>query len=217
MKRIKHWARDILAPAAVLLLFSAIGALLLSGTYQSTAPAIEQAERAIKNQLLAQTLPPGSFDNDLSRALYPLPADPLLGLKRPANRYLATRSGQVSGVILEARAPDGYAGEIRLLIGILPDGRIGGVRVTAHHETPGLGDYIEVVRSPWIRQFDGTSLDRPDMTHWKVRKDGGPFDYVTGATVTPRAIVKAVHGSLRYFAAHRAELLSAELLSGEAP
>jgi len=210
MKRIKHWARDILAPAAVLLLFSAIGALLLSGTHQATAPTIEIAERAIKNRLLAQTLPPGSFDNDLSRAIYPLPSDPLLGLKRPASRYLATRDGQVSGVILEATAPDGYAGEIRLLIGILPDGRIGGVRVTAHHETPGLGDYIEIARSPWIHQFDGTSLGHPDRAHWKVRKDGGSFDYVTGATVTPRAIIKAVQGALTYFAAHHAELLSGE-------
>ena len=217
MKRIKHWARDILAPAAVLLLFSAIGALLLSGTHQATAPAIEQAERAIKNQLLAQTLPPGHFDNDLSRAIYPLPADPRLGLKRPASHYRATLNGQISGVILEASAPDGYSGEIRLLIGILPDGRVAGVRVTAHRETPGLGDYIEIARSPWIRQFDGTSLARPDATHWKVRKDGGPFDYVTGATVTPRAIVKAVHGALTYFAAHRAELLSPALLSGDAP
>ncbi len=212
MKRIKHWARDILAPAAVLLLFSAIGALLLSGTHQATAPAIEQAERAIKNQLLAQTLPPGTFDNDLSRAIYPLPAEPLLGLKRPASRYLATLNGQVSGVILEASAPDGYAGEIRLLVGILPDGRVGGVRVAVHRETPGLGDYIEIARSPWIRQFDGSSLDHPDSAHWKVRKDGGQFDYVTGATVTPRAIVKAVQGALHYFAAHRSELLT-----GDAP
>ncbi len=217
MMRIKHWARDILAPATVLLLFSAIGALLLSGTHQATAPAIEQAERAIKNKLLAQTLPPGSFDNDLSRATYPLPADPELGLKRPASRYRATLNGRVSGIILEASAPDGYSGEIRLLIGILPDGRLGGVRVTAHRETPGLGDYIEIVRSPWIRQFDGSSLNHPDTAHWKVRKDGGQFDYVTGATVTPRAIVKAVQGALHYFAAHRAQLLSAELLSGDAP
>lgn len=208
MKRIKHWARDILAPAAVLLLFSAIGALLLSGTHQATAPAIEQAERALKNRLLAQTLPSGGFDNDLSRAIYPLPADPLLGLKRPASRYLATQAGQASGVILEASAPDGYSGEIRLLIGILPDGRVGGVRVTSHRETPGLGDYIEMARSPWIQQFAGTSLDHPASAHWKVRKDGGSFDYVTGATVTPRAIVKAVQGALTYFAAHRSELLS---------
>lgn len=210
MKGIKHWARNILIPAAVLLIFSAIGALLLAGTHQATAPTIEKAERAIKNQLLAQTLPPGSFDNDISRASYPLPVNPLLGLKRPSSRYLATRAGQVSGVILEAGAPDGYAGEIRLLIGILPDGRIGGVRVITHHETPGLGDYIEIARSPWIRQFEGTSLDQPDTGHWKVRKDGGSFDYVTGATVTPRAIIKAIHGALTYFAAHRAELLSGD-------
>jgi electron transport complex protein RnfG len=111
-------------------------------------------------------------------------------------------------VVLEAVAPDGYSGEIRLLVGIHADGRVAGVRVTAHRETPGLGDYIDPARGPWIRQFDGRSLADPLPDGWRVKKDGGRFDYLAGATITPRAVVKAVRRSLEYFAAHRDELLA---------
>ena len=127
--------------------------------------------------------------------------------KRPARAYPARIGGETRAVVLEVVAPDGYSGEIRLLVGIHADGRVAGVRVTAHKETPGLGDYIEATRGPWIRQFDGRSLDDPPTEQWRVKKDGGRFDYLAGATVTPRAVVKAVRRALEYFAAHRAELL----------
>ena len=201
--------RDILSTGAVLLTFSVAGAALLSGTFSLTHPAIERSEQAEKRVLVAQTLPSDSFDNDLIRDARPLPADALLGLKRPGLFYPASKSGQVNAVVLEAVAPDGYSGEIRLLIGILADGRVAGVRVTAHRETPGLGDYIELARSPWIKQFEQLSLDTVPPGQWKVRKDGGRFDYRAGATITPRAVIKAVHKALEYFAAHRTELLAA--------
>jgi electron transport complex protein RnfG len=81
------------------------------------------------------------------------------------------------------------------------------VRVTGHRETPGLGDYIEIGKSPWIHEFDGKSLDNPHPVEWKVKKDGGRFDYMAGATITPRAMVKAVRKALEYFQAHRNQLL----------
>lgn len=191
-----------------LLVFSLAGAALLVLAYSATHAAIEASETASKQALVAQTLPKGGFDNDLVREALPLPADPLLGLKRPALAYPARLAGQPAGVVLEAIAPDGYSGEIRLLVGILADGRLGGVRVTAHRETPGLGDYIEVAKGNWIQQFVGRSLTDPGAEGWKVKKDGGRFEYAAGATITPRAVVKAVHGALRYFEAHRAELLA---------
>jgi len=100
--------------------------------------------------------------------------------------------------VLESVAPDGYSGSIRLLVGVTPDGRLLGVRVLQHQETPGLGDAIEERRSDWIRSFDGRSLGRPPMARWKVRKDGGDFDQLTGATVTPRAVVAAVRNTLLF-------------------
>jgi electron transport complex protein RnfG len=94
-----------------------------------------------------------------------------------------------------------------LIISIRSDGRIGGVRVISHKETPGLGDYIEIARNKWITVFNGTSLDSIKDSGWKVKKDGGTFDYMAGATITPRAVIKAVHKALQYYAQHREELL----------
>jgi electron transport complex protein RnfG len=181
---------------------------MLSGTFGMTYPAIEKSERAAKMKLIAETLPPGGFDNDLVKDGRPLPIDPLLGNKRPGLYYPARLHGRPAAVVLEAAAPDGYSGEIRFLIGILPDGTVSGVRVTGHRETPGLGDYIEIGKSPWIREFDGKSLTDPQPVNWKVKKDGGRFDYMTGATITPRAMVKAVRKSLEYFGTHRDALLA---------
>jgi len=200
--------KETLSTALTLLVFSVVCAGLLAGTYLATLPRIDAAVQAEKRQLLAQTLPMGGFDNNLVEDARPLAPSPLLGLRRPGQAYLATHRGQPIGVVLESVAPDGYAGEIRLLVGILADGRIAGVRVTTHKETPGLGDYIEAEKSSWIHQFQGKSLEAPDETGWQVRKDGGRFDYMAGATITPRAVVAAVHKSLRYFQQHRQTLLA---------
>lgn len=202
--------RETLSTALTLLVFSVVGAGLLSGSYMLTRPTIERSELMVKLALVAQTLPPGSFDNDLIREARVLPIDRQLGLKRPGLAYVARKQGVANAVVLEAVAPDGYAGEIRLLVGIQADGRIAGVRVTGHRETPGLGDYIEIARSPWINQFNGKSLGQPAESAWKVRKDGGEFDYLAGATITPRAVIKAVKQALQYFEQHKAELLAVQ-------
>ena len=200
--------RESLSTGLALLLFAVVGAGLLSGTFGLTRPSIQRSEEADKLRLVAQTLPIGGYDNDLIRDARPLPADALLGLKRPGMAYPARRGGEAAAVVLEAVAPDGYSGEIRLLVGILADGRVAGVRVVAHKETPGLGDYIDILRSDWIHQFDGRGLADPAPEQWKVKKDGGRFEYRAGATITPRAVVKATRKALEYFAAHRDELLA---------
>ena len=95
-------------------------------------------------------------------------------------------------------------------------GRISGVRVISHKETPGLGDYIEIARNKWITSFNNTSLENPTDNHkgnhkdnqWKVKKDGGQFDYMAGATITPRAVVTAVHKALQYFAANQDQMFA---------
>lgn len=199
--------RETFSTSLTLLVFSVVCASLLAGAYMATRPNIERSEQEEKMRLLAQALPPASFDNDPIHDARPLPVDPLLGLKHPGQAYVAAQGNTPVAVVLEAIAPDGYAGEIKLLIGIRADGRIAGVRVTVHKETPGLGDYIDISRSNWINQFTGKRLGAPVETAWKVRKDGGQFDYLTGATITPRAVVKAVHKALRYFEEHREALL----------
>ncbi len=200
--------RETLTAAITLLAFAVVGSALLTGTFSLTRPTIAASEQAEKLARISETLPAGSYDNDPVRDARPLPADPLLGLKHAAQYYPAYKDGVPVAVVLEAAAPDGYAGEIRLLVGIGADGRIVGVRVSAHKETPGLGDYIEATKSRWIHGFNGRSLRDPPEHLWKVRKDGGKFDYMAGATITPRAVIKAVQRSLHYFEANRARLLS---------
>jgi electron transport complex protein RnfG len=206
--------RETSRTASALLVFCIVGAAGLAGAYTLTRPNIEASERLEKMALISQVLPANGFDNDLIGEARPLAANPHLGLRRPSSYYLATRSGQPVGVVLEAIAPDGYAGEIKLLIGILADGRISGVRVTVHRETPGLGDYIEIRKNKWIRQFDGKAVNQPAAADWHVRKDGGQFEYMVGATITPRAIVKAVHKALVWYEANKALLLAGHQAKG---
>lgn len=200
--------RSMLRNGLVLGLFAIVTVGLVAFIQQSTAERIAQAERQARVNALAQILPEGSYDNALLDSQREL-RHALLG-PRPVPAWVATREGEPTGVILQATAPDGYSGAIQLLIGILADGRLSGVRVINHRETPGLGDKIEVGKHPWIRSFDGRSLNDPEESGWAVRKDGGQFDQFAGATITPRAVVKAVHHALQYFDAHRDELFAQE-------
>ncbi len=125
---------------------------------------------------------------------------------REITAYRARLKGKVTGVAYEIYG-SGYAGEIRLMMGIDADGQVLGVRALAHHETPGLGDKIEEKKGDWILRFTGLSLHNPLPDRWKVKKDGGQFDQFAGATITPRGVVAAVRGGLEFFAAHKAHLL----------
>lgn len=192
--------------ALILLAFALIGTLLLASTFEATREPIARAEEAAKLRLLNQVLPPEMHDNDLLEDTVAVPADPRLGTDAPGLAYRARRDGRVTGVALEAIAPNGYGGKIRLIIGVAPDGRVLGVRVVSHSETPGLGDYIEIAKSDWIRGFDGRQLSG-DAGEWRVKKDGGGFDSMAGATITPRAVVDATRRALEHFAAHRSMLI----------
>jgi electron transport complex protein RnfG len=201
-------SRSVLQNSLVLGLFAVITVGLVAITQQATASRILAAERAAKSQTLSQLLPAGSFDNHLQDNQTLLAADPLLGTRSAQAAYLATLKGAPSAVILQVSAAEGYSGAIQLLVAISAQGRVIGVRVLKHKETPGLGDKIELGKSAWIRSFDGKSLTDPDAAGWAVKKDLGQFDQFAGATITPRAVVKAVHQALQYFAAHQRELLT---------
>ena len=201
--------QNALRTGAILFLFAVIGTAMMAYTFRKTNPIIEKSAQAEKLALINQVLPAQLYDNDLIASARELPANDLLGTRKPSAMWLASKGGQPSGVVLEAVAPEGYSGDIDLLIGISADGVVTGVRVTQHKETPGLGDYIELAKSPWILQFAGKSYSDDNASNWKVKKDGGEFDSRAGATITPRAIVKAVREALKYFQLHRAALLQA--------
>lgn len=196
--------------AITLTLFAVIFTALMSFVFGITKDPIEKSEAAARKALFSQIVPATLYDNNVIEDTLIIPAAPLLGLNEQSRVHRARMQGQVVAVILEAIAHDGYSGDIKLLIAIHKNGVISGVRVVAHKETPGLGDYIDVAKSSWIKIFDGQSLDKTPKDSWKVKKDGGQFDYVVGATITPRAVIKSVEKALEYFNLHQQQLLGAE-------
>lgn len=198
--------------AIILFAFVIVFTALLAGVYLATRPAIVASAAAEKMKLIGEVLPRDAYDNDLLHDSLQLPPTRELGLDDVTPVYRARKAGQPAALVFEAIAPDGYAGKIRLLVAVRADGRLAGVRVIEHKETPGLGDYIEPKKDrnktrPWITQFNEQSLTTiPADRDWRVRKDGGRFDANTGATITPRAVVKAVHKALRFVDLNRERL-----------
>jgi electron transport complex protein RnfG len=173
---------------------------------RSRIAAETHARQAAQLESLLGALP---HDNDvLADVTYARDPD-LLGTVSPVAVHRVRLAGQPVAVIIAPVAPDGYAGSIELLVAIRADGRVLGVRTIRHRETPGLGDAIDERKSDWIRRYTGRSIGDPPLERWKVHKDGGDFDQFTGATVTPRAVVRAVSSSLVYFQQHRDELFAA--------
>jgi len=174
---------------------------LLSLADRVTAPAIEAAEARDLTASLRQVLPEG-FDNDPLSDRVTVP-----GADGEVTVWRARQGGLIEGVAFRVTGK-GYAGRIVCLLGVDPDGRILGVRVLKHTETPGLGDKIEPAKDDWIHAFAGRFLGDPPAERWGVKKDGGTFDHFTGATITPRAVVEAVRDGLTLFAAQRSAMLS---------
>lgn len=198
--------KQVITTALLLMLFAVIGAALVGITYDSTYETIKYNEQQALLKQLNNIVPASNYDNDLLADTIELAADQNLGTTEPSIAYRARKQGKNVAVVFSAIAPNGYNGSIHLLVGVNHDGNLAGVRVVKHRETPGLGDAIEAMRSDWILDFTGKSLTSPNSKQWKVKRDGGTFDQFTGATITPRAVVKAVHSALLYFAANKQKL-----------
>ena len=171
---------------------------LVTLAYHFTREAIQESERQALLLALNSIIPEDSYDNNMVNDSKTLSANKALGLKKNTLIYRARIKGKIFAVAFPVTAPDGYNGPIKLLMALDKKGTILGVRVVSHLETPGLGDRIESRRSDWSEQFRGRSLKNPSHENWKVKKDGGVFDQLTGATITPRKIVKAIHTALIY-------------------
>jgi len=197
--------------AAGLILGAAIGALL--GVHGLTASRIAAQEHAAELAAIAGVLPPDRYDNDPLSDRITVLAPEVFGTNAPVPVLRARLHGAPGALVLEAVAPNGYGGPIRLVIGVQADGTVLGVRVLEHHETPGFGDAIEATKSDWIQHFAGTSLRRPTADHWSVKKDGGEFDQISGATVTSRALIGSVQRILDYVQAHRDALFAGKAAS----
>jgi electron transport complex protein RnfG len=185
----------------------AAGIVTASHEFSKDRIAANQRARLLASLHNVLDLPMGGVD------LNPIPlqiSDPeLLGSDDPVDAFVINEDGHALAAIIASVAPHGYNAPIQLLVGIDENGAISGVRVLAHRETPGLGDEIDIAKSAWIEQFDGKSLESPPLALWAVDKDEGSFDSITGATVTPRAVVSAVKNTLLYFRAHGQEMFAA--------
>lgn len=204
----KRLTKATLRTALNLLFFTVIGTAILAFTFNLTYELIAKSEDEAKLKLISQVIPNTLYDNDLIKDTVTLPASIQLGTEQDTVAYRGRLNGAPSVVVLEAVAPDGYSGKIGLIVAINYTGVISGVRVISHKETPGLGDYIDFAKNPWISQFAGASHTRYEEGDWQVKKDGGQFDYMAGATITPRAVVKAVHKALHYFEDNRDKLFA---------
>ena len=187
-------------------LFAIIGTTILAITHEQTKERIAENERNVLLRNLHAVISPDTHDNELFSDTIEVTDAKLLGSKKPITVYRARLNKTPVAAVFAAVAPDGYNGDIKLLIAIKMDGSLLGVRVVGHRETPGLGDYIEVARSDWITKFTGLSLNNPAKKSWHVKRDGGEFDQFTGATITPRAVVRAVYNSLVYFEQHQQDV-----------
>lgn len=195
--KFKRFWRPILVAGGLLAIFSVLGASLVAITYLQTKDRIAENERLALLEKLEVLVPANLVDNDMIADRLEVHRADLLG-SQTTTIYRGRKNGQPVAAILTSVAPDGYAGPIKLLVAVDTKGRLLGVRVLSHKETPGLGDKIEEERTDWILSFAGKSLDNPSEANWKVKRDGGDFDYFTGATITPRSVVKMVKNTLLY-------------------
>lgn len=200
-------------------LFAMITGGIIAVTQVITADRIQQQTERAEARALFEIIPESAHNNNLLKDTLILPASDRLATDGPVIVWVARQDEQAVGLIMPAVAPDGYSGTIKLLVGIDLEGKVLGVRVIDHRETPGLGDRIETRKSDWIKGFEGRSLGNPPPPEWNVKKNGGVFDQFTGATITPRAVVKAVQKSLVYFRQNRRGILAQlnKPPSGQAP
>jgi len=201
--------RPIWKSGATLAIVAAFCTSLVALTWQLTADRIEENRRAWLERSLQPALAGLFFDSPVTESMLTIPPPHELPGSDAAIIYRVYAGETPVAALFVVSARDGYAGPILLLIGIALDGALTGIRVLEHRETPGLGDRIDTAKSDWVLQFNGHSLRNPEPANWAIKSDGGQFDQLTGASVTPRAIIRAIKETLAYFDANRVAVFAA--------
>lgn len=191
--------RNIAVPTATLVIIAALLTVGLVTFANLTRERIARNQQAWIKQHMDALVPPQSYDNDPLTDTTEVTAPEFLGTNTPVMAYRMRKTGLPVAVAIRSIAPDGYRGPLELLVAIAPGGQLLGVQVIRHNETPGLGDAFENRDADWLGKFRGLSLTKPPQQRWTVRRDGGDFDAFTGATITPRAIIKAVRRTLEFY------------------
>ena len=200
--------RKVTTAALALGIFAIIGTGMVAATYEGTRAQIAANEQKALENALYTIIPRALMNNRIYQDRVMVKDSGLFATDQAVPVFIARQDDHPVAAVFSPVAPDGYSGQIKLLVGVSTKGRITGVRVVSHKETPGLGDDIEARKSQWVLGFNQKSLNDPGISGWGVKKDGGDFDQFTGATISPRAVVKAVHRTLEYFAANRERLFA---------
>ncbi len=200
---------SVIRSGLTLAAIGAVCAALVSSTYMLTRDRIAANEQAWLEKSLEPALAGIFFDGGVSESMLVIPVPHELPGADDVIVYRVYADNRPVAALFAVTAPDGYAGPIRILVGIEYDGTVTGIRILEHRETPGLGDRIVSSRSDWVFQFDGRSIRNPIAGGWAITSDGGQFDQLTGASVTPRAVITAIRETLIYFDANREELFAA--------
>ncbi|MCU7830299.1 MAG: electron transport complex subunit RsxG [Candidatus Thiodiazotropha sp. (ex Myrtea sp. 'scaly one' KF741663)] len=195
-----HWRLSGVALVMGIFAFLGVGGVMF--VHQLTYDRIQMNLRQDTLSAMHRLLPANEYDNDLLANPVKFDTAGMSIDNQSIVAHRATMQHRPVATLFSLTAPDGYNGDINLLVVVRENGMLAGVEVIGHRETPGLGDKIESSRSDWLQQFVGASLVNPPQTAWRVKRDGGHFDQLTGATVTPRAIVKAVQQVLAYLRDH---------------
>ena len=182
---------------------AAVCTALVAFTHGVTAPRIAANEQAYLEQSLQPVLQGIEYDGKLSESTLVIPPPHGLPGDEPVSVYRVYAGGDPVAALFVVEARGGFSGPIRLLIGVDAGGTVTGVRVLEHRETPGLGDKIDADKSDWALQFTGRSLADPAPPGWAIRRDGGEFDQLTGASITPRAVIRGISETLQYFESNR--------------
>ncbi|MGB2375043.1 MAG: electron transport complex subunit RsxG [Porticoccaceae bacterium] len=194
----------------LLAVFALITAVILASTDRLTEDRIAESERLAAQKALFEIIPVERHNNDLLMDIQPIPEKywSTLGLESGGDIHIARLDGEPVAAIIPSITPEGYSGDIAMIVGVNFDGSIAGVRVVEHRETPGLGDKVDLRKSDWILSFNGKSLSNPKPDAWNVKKEKGDFDQFTGATITPRAVIHQIAKTLEYFSQDKERLLN---------
>lgn len=197
--------------SALLAGFALLGVSLVAITYETTKDRIDEQKRQALLRGLNEIIASDQYDNALATDTIEVIDAKLLGSEAPKTIYRARKNGQPVAAVINTVSREGYdATELQILVGINPAGEVIGVRVVYHKETPGLGDKVSTQKSDWVHSFQGKSLINPGERGWTVKKQGGEFDQFSGATITPRAVVRAVHRALKFYKANRNRIYTSE-------
>jgi len=200
--------------ALILGAFALLSIGLIAVFHHLTKDKIKAEMQAKLARTLNELVAASEYNNDVYHDCAIIDSNGVLHPSESSKVYRMTNNGQPVALVFTITAPDGYNGKINLIMAVRPNGQLAGVRTLSHNETPGLGDKIDTQKSDWIKQFSGLSLDQPPVEQWKVKQDGGVFDAFTGATITPRAVVRALARGLEFANSHALDIHQASNACG---